>query len=99
MERLISNTVNLQFTDVIVHVDIQRISIRIRTVNSVVVVIDVSAMIRAGDYDRIRFYGSSVMGIHNTQHTVLFIGCVKYVDENPRKCELKLLFLSGTKSV
>lgn len=83
MKRLISNIVNLQFTDVII--GRQRISIRIRTVSSVVVVNEVYPVIRAGDYDRIRYCGSTVMGIHNTQHSVLFIGCVRYLDGKPKK--------------
>ena len=83
MERLISNTVDLRFIDVII--GIQRIPIRIRRMSSVVVVNDVSPVIRTGDYDRIRYSGSSVMGIHNTQHSVLFIGYVRYVDGKPKK--------------
>ena len=40
--------------------------------SSVVVVDDVSTVVRTVDVDRIRYCGWSVVGIPKTQHTVLF---------------------------
>ena len=42
----------------------------------VVVVDDVSPVVRTGDVDRIRYRGSGVDGVPKTQHTVLFVCCV-----------------------
>ena len=44
--------------------------------SSVVVVDDVSPVIRTGDVDRIRYRGSCVDGVPKTQHPVLFVCCV-----------------------
>ena len=46
----------------------------------VVVVDDVSPMVRTGDVDRIRYRGSGVDGVSKTQHPVLFVCCVGDVD-------------------
>ena len=42
----------------------------------VVVVDDVSPVVRTGDVDRIRYRGSGVVGVPKTQHSVLFVCCV-----------------------
>ena len=44
--------------------------------SSVVVVDDVSPVVRTGDVDRIRYRGFGVDGIPKTQHSVLFVCCV-----------------------
>ena len=48
--------------------------------SSVVVVDDVSPVVRTGDVDRIRYSGSGVVGVPKTQHSVLFVCCVGDVD-------------------
>ena len=50
-----------------------RIPLRIRSMSSVVVVDDVSPMVRTGDVDRIMYRGSGVPGVPKTQHSVRFI--------------------------
>ena len=80
---LISNTVNLHFTDTIVGE--LRILNRIRSLSSVVVVDDISPVVWAGYVDRIRYCGPCVIGVSKTQHSVRFIGCVRYVDGKPKK--------------
>ena len=47
---------------------------------SVVVVDDVSPVVRTGDVGRIRYRGSGVVGVPKTQHSVLFVCCVGDVD-------------------
>ena len=42
----------------------------------VVVVDDVSPVVRTGDVDRIRYRGFGVVGVPKTQHSVLFVCCV-----------------------
>ena len=42
----------------------------------VVVVDDVSPVVRTGDVDRIRYCRSGVVGVPKTQHSVLFACCV-----------------------
>ena len=46
----------------------------------VVVVDDVSPVVRTGDVDRIRYRGWCVDGVPKTQHSVLFVCCVGDVD-------------------
>ena len=46
----------------------------------VVVVDDVSPVVRTGDVDRIRYRGFGVLGVPETQHSVLFVCCVGDVD-------------------
>ena len=48
--------------------------------SSVVVEDDVSPVVRTDDVDRIRFRGSGVVGVPKTQHSVLLVCCVGYVD-------------------
>ena len=52
------------------------IPIRIRRMSSVVVVDDVSPMVRTGDVEFVRYCGSGVVGVPKTQHSVLFVCCV-----------------------
>ena len=47
---------------------------------SVVVVDDVSPVIRTADVDRIRNRGSGLVGVFKTQHSFLFVCCVGDVD-------------------
>ena len=42
----------------------------------VVVVDDVSPVVRTGDVDRVRYRGIGVVGVPKTQHSVLFVCCV-----------------------
>ena len=53
--------------------------------SSVVIVRDVSTMVKASDVNRIRYCGSCVNGVSKTQNSVLFIGCVGYVDGKTKK--------------
>ena len=46
----------------------------------VVVVDDVSPVVRTGDVDRIRYRGCCVVGVLKTKHSVLFVCCVGEVD-------------------
>ena len=48
--------------------------------SSVVVVDDVSPVVRTADVDRIWYRGSVVVGVSKTQHSVLFVCCVGDVD-------------------
>ena len=48
--------------------------------SSVIVEDDVSPVVRTADVDRIRYSGSSEVGVPKTQHSVLFVCCVGYVD-------------------
>ena len=42
----------------------------------VVLVDDVSPVVRTGDVDRIRYRGFGVVGVPKTQHSVLLVCCV-----------------------
>ena len=53
--------------------------------SSVVVVDDVSPIIRRGDVDRIKYRGSGVVGVPKTQHSVLFVCGVGDVDREPQE--------------
>ena len=60
----------------------------------VVVVDDVSPVVRTGDVDRIRYRGSGVVGVPKTQHPVLFVCCVGDVDGEPQKeCSEPVVFI------
>ena len=48
--------------------------------SSVVVVDDVSPVVRTGDVYRIRYRGPGVVGVPKTQHPVLFVCCVGEVN-------------------
>ena len=54
-------TINFHFTEV--NVGVIRIPLRIRRMSSVVVVDDVSPLVRTGDVDRIRYRGCGVVGV------------------------------------
>ena len=57
-----------------------RIPNRIRRMSSIVVIDDVSPMVRTGDVDRIRYCSVGVIGVPKTQHSVFFVCCVGDVD-------------------
>ena len=62
--------------------------------SSVVVVDDVSPVIRTCNVDRIRYCGPGVIGVSKTQHSVLFIGCVGYVEGKTKKgCAINVVFI------
>ena len=67
-------TVYFHFTEDIP--DVTRIPLRIGRMSSVVVVDDVSPVVRTGDVNRIRYSGSGVLGVPKTHHSVLFVCCV-----------------------
>ena len=52
----------------------------IRRMSPVVIVDDVSPVVRTCDVDRIRYRGTGVVGVPKTQHSVLFVCCVGDVD-------------------
>ena len=76
-------TVHFHFTEVIPGVI--RIPLRIRMMRSVVVVDDVSPMVRTADVDRIRYRGSGIVCVPKTQHSVLFVCCVGDVDRESQE--------------
>ena len=47
---------------------------------SVVVVDDVSPMVGTGNVNRVRYRGAGVASVPITQHSVLFVCCVRDVD-------------------
>ena len=51
----------------------------------VVVVDDVSSVVRTSDVGRIRYCGSGVVGVPKTQHSVLFVCCVGDVDRESQE--------------
>ena len=51
----------------------------------VVVVDDVSPVVRTGDVDRIRYCGCGVVGVPKTHHSVLFVCCVGDVDRESQE--------------
>ena len=53
--------------------------------SSVVVVDDVSPGVRTGYVDRIRYCGSGVVGVPETQHPVLFAWSGRNVDRESKK--------------
>ena len=62
--------------------------------SSVVVVDDVSPVVRTGDVDRIRYRGTGVVGVPKTQHSVLFVCCVGDVDrESQEKRSVFIIFI------
>ena len=71
-------TVHFHFTEKIP--GFIRIPLGIRPVSPVVAVDDVSTVVRTGDVDRIRYRGSGVVGVPKTQHSVLFVFCVRDID-------------------
>ena len=67
-------TVHLNFTDT--NPSQVEILFRIRRMSSVVVVDDISPVVRTGDVDRIRYRGAGVVGVPKTQSSVLVVCCV-----------------------
>ena len=59
----------------------------------VVVVDDVSPVVRAGDIERIRYRSSDVVGVPKTQHSVLFVCCVGDVDRESKEVPRKQIFI------
>ena len=51
----------------------------------VVVVDDVSPVVRTGDVNRIRYRGSGVVCVPKTQHSVHFVCCVGDVDRESQE--------------
>ena len=67
-------TVHFHFTEAIP--GYIRIPLRIRRMSPVVVVDDVSPVVRTGDVDRSRYCGWGVVGVPKTQYAILFVCCV-----------------------
>ena len=62
--------------------------------SSVVIVDDVSPVVRTGDVDRIGYRGSGVVGVPKTQHSVLFDCCVGDVHrESQEKRSVIIVFI------
>ena len=59
----------------------------------VVVVNDVSPVVRTVDVDRIRYRGSGVAGVPKTEHSVLFVCCVGDVDRKSQEERKRLIFI------
>ena len=72
-----------------------RIPLRIRRMSSVVVVDDVSPVVRTGDVDRIRYRGCGVVGVPKTRHSVLLFVVLEMYTENPRKALINQLSSSN----
>ena len=62
--------------------------------SSVVVVDDVSPVVRTGDVDRVRYDGSGVVGIPKTQHPAVLVCGVRDVDRESQgdRC-VKIVFI------
>ena len=67
-------TVDFYFTEF--NQGVTRISLRIGRMSPIVVVDDVSPVVRTGDLDRIRDCGCGVVCVPKTQHSVFFVCCV-----------------------
>ena len=68
--------------------------------SSVVVINDVSTVVKTWDVDRIRYCSSGVIGVPKTQHSVLFIGRVRYVDRKTKKgCAMTVVFICNETSL
>ena len=76
-------TVHFHLTEI--NPDVSRVPLRIRRMSPVVVVYDVSPVVRTGDVDRIRYRASCVLGVPKTQHSVLFVCCVGHVDRESQE--------------
>ena len=53
--------------------------------SSIVVVDDVSPVVRTGYVDRIRYRGSGVVSVPKTQHSFLLLCCIRYVDRESKE--------------
>ena len=88
-------TVHFHFTEGIAGV--HRIPVRIRRMSPVVVVDDVSPVVRTGDVDWVRYRGYGVGGVPKTQHSVLFVFCVGYVHrESQEELSVIVVLIYGT---
>ena len=91
-DRSVFFTVHFHFTKG--NIGRSSIPIRIRRMGSVVVVDDVSPVVRTGDVDRIRYRSSGVAGVPKTQHSVLFVCCVGDVHrESQEKRRERIVFI------
>ena len=82
-------TVHFHFTEI--NEGFTRIPLRIRRMSPVVVVDDVSPVVRTADVDRIRYRGVGVVGVPKTQHSGLFVCCVGDVDRESQEQLCKIL--------
>ena len=62
-----------------------RIPFRIRRMSPVVVVDNVSTVVRTGDVDSISNCDTGVDGVPKTQHSVIFVCCVGNVHREPKE--------------
>ena len=76
-------TVHFHFTEESAGVHI--IPLRIRRMSSVVVVDDVSPVVRTGETDRIRYRGIGVVSVPKTKNSILFVCGVGDVDGESQK--------------
>ena len=58
---------------------------------SVVVVNDVSPVVRACYVDRVGYCGFGVVGIFKTQRPFLFVCCIRYIDREPQEVYSKII--------
>ena len=64
--------------------------------SSVVVIDDVSPVVRTSDVDKFFYRGRGVVGVPKTQHSVLFVCCVGDVDREsqpPPTVPLTIIFI------
>ena len=60
----------------------------------VVVVDDVSPVVRTADVNRVRYRGAGVAGVPKTQHSVLFVCCIRDVDgESQESTSVPIVFI------
>ena len=93
-------TVHLHFTQF--NPVVFSIPFRIRRMGSVVVVYDISPVVRTCNVDRIRYRGSGVVGVSKTQHSVLFFCWVGNVERESKEelCgSIVLIYWTKNKSI
>ena len=76
-------TVHFNFTKD--NLSVREIPLRIGRMSPVVVVDDVSPVVRTGDVGKIRYRGDGVVHVPKTQHSVLFVCCVGNVDRESQE--------------
>ena len=76
-------TVHFHFTEICHSVLI--IISRVRRMSSVVVVDDISPVVRTCDVERVIYCGCCIVGVPKTQHSVLFVCCVGDVDRKSQE--------------
>ena len=84
-------TVHFHFTEI--YSGFIRIPLRIWRMSPVVVVDDVSPVVRTGDVDRIRYRGFGVAGVPKTHHSVLIVCCVGDVDGESQEPSSEIIVL------